>query len=374
MKSLDKERVFGLDFLRAVAITLVVVSHATYILFPETTHVFITLTRLLGAIGVDLFFVLSGFLIGRILLKTILNNKIKLTDLMIFWKRRWLRTLPNYVLILLINILLCIFLGNSLPEHIASYFLFLQNFSTPHPDFFTEAWSLSIEEFAYILAPFFVYIALCFWRKIDRVKLFFWVSLVSIALLFILKGQYYFTTEVFSYKEWSSTFRKVVVYRLDAIYMGFLMVCVVQFKQMLVKRFKTVFMYSGFLIFAILHLYIVWCNVLPQTHLWFYVFVYLTGVGVSLVLLMPYFSELNYTGKGSGIVTFISKTSYSIYLVNYSIVLLTLKHFFEFSEQSFYSKIGLLFMFFLLTVILSTLIYRLFELPVLSYRNRKYPS
>lgn len=374
MKSLQKERVFGLDFLRAVAITLVVVSHATYVLFPETTHALITLTRLLGAIGVDLFFVLSGFLIGRILLKTILKDKIKLTDLMIFWKRRWLRTLPNYVLILLINILLCICLGNSLPEHIASFFLFLQNFSTPHPDFFTEAWSLSIEEFAYVLVPFFVYITLCFWRKVDRVKLFFWVSLVSIALLFVLKLQYYFTTEIFSYKEWSSTFRKVVVYRLDAIYMGFLMVCVVQFKQMLVKRFKTVFMYSGLLIFVILHLYVVWCNVLPQTHLWFYVFIYLTGVGVSLVLLMPYFLELNYIGKGSEIVTFISKISYSIYLVNYSIVLLTLKHFFEFSEQPFYSRIGLLFMFFGLTVLLSTLIYSLFELPILSYRNRKYPS
>ena len=57
MKSLEKKRIFGLDLLRAIAISLVVVSHCTYILFPENTNSLVTLIRVFGAIGVDLFYV-----------------------------------------------------------------------------------------------------------------------------------------------------------------------------------------------------------------------------------------------------------------------------------------------------------------------------
>ncbi len=66
----ELKRNFGLDLLRAIAISLVLISHCTYLLFPENESLLITFVRTLGAIGVDLFFVLSGYLIGGILLKT----------------------------------------------------------------------------------------------------------------------------------------------------------------------------------------------------------------------------------------------------------------------------------------------------------------
>lgn len=374
MKSLENKRVFGLDFLRAMAISLVVASHATYILFPESENSIVTLIRIFGAIGVDLFFVLSGFLIGRILLTTILNNKVKFPDLLLFWKRRWLRTLPNYFLILILNIGLGVIFGYLIPENITSYFLFFQNFNAPHPDFFTEAWSLSIEEFAYLLLPFILYLSLFLLKKTNKEKLFINVTLLTIALLMLLKINYYLKTDVSSYKAWSATYRKVVLYRLDAIYIGFLMAYLMQIKKEFLKPNKGAFALFGLLLLAILHIVLFWFKLLPQTHLWFYVFVYLNTVGLSLVLLLPYFSELNYMGFGKKTITFISKISYSIYLINYSIVLLSLEHFYEFSNLCFSSRIGLLILFLGLTVVISSIIYRLFELPILRFRNRKYPS
>ena len=77
-------RVFGLDVLRAIAITLVVTSHCTYIFLEDTNNPILLSIRSLGAIGVDLFFVLSGFLIGGILLKLIDEYKISFKDFLRF--------------------------------------------------------------------------------------------------------------------------------------------------------------------------------------------------------------------------------------------------------------------------------------------------
>ena len=374
MISLGKERIFGLDLLRTIAISLVVISHATYILFPNSEHSLVTLLRVIGAIGVDLFFVLSGFLIGRILLKTILKTKAEFADLILFWKRRWLRTLPNYVLILVVNIVLCICFGKLLPKNIGSYFVFLQNFNTPHPDFFTEAWSLSIEEFAYLVLPFLLFITLFFWKNIDKSKLFLWGTIITIAVLFILKFNYYLNTDITSYKAWSSTYRKVVVYRLDAIYIGFLIAYLMHVKLKLMHHYKLVFAVLGAFLLALLHVVVYWFKLLPQTHLWFYVFVYLNVLIIGLALVLPYFSVFNYSGIGKRCIEIISKTSYSIYLINYSIVLLTLKHFFEFESLSFLNRLGILLVFFGLTFVLSITVYRFFELPILNYRDRNFKS
>ena len=99
----ETTRVFGLDIFRATAIILVVLGHGSYLLNNTRFNGFPYIKMI---DGVDLFFVLSGFLIGSILLKEI-NSKeyFGIKALTKFWKRRWLRTLPNYYLILLANYL-----------------------------------------------------------------------------------------------------------------------------------------------------------------------------------------------------------------------------------------------------------------------------
>ena len=90
--SIDHGRVYGLDVFRAFAILFVLIGHSfEHSKIPPQLQVF----GRLGILGVELFFVLSGFLIGSIIMRLIDKNSFQnFSDIVIFWKRRWLRTLP----------------------------------------------------------------------------------------------------------------------------------------------------------------------------------------------------------------------------------------------------------------------------------------
>ena len=89
-------RVFGLDLLRMFAILFVVFGHSA-ILVPEEYK---DIIRKITLDGVAMFFVLSGFLIGGILIKIVEKEKPTFPVLLNFWSRRWLRTAPIYFIIL----------------------------------------------------------------------------------------------------------------------------------------------------------------------------------------------------------------------------------------------------------------------------------
>jgi peptidoglycan/LPS O-acetylase OafA/YrhL len=155
---MSESRVFGLDFLRAAAILLVIVAHSSFMFLPLTHR--LEAWWMLGHLGVELFFVLSGFLIGGILATQAQTARFAVGR---FWVRRWLRTLPNYYLFLIINIVLARWIEGSWP-HAAPYAVFLQNFAWPQPLFFIESWSLAVEEIFYLIAP----LLLCGGRSIGR--------------------------------------------------------------------------------------------------------------------------------------------------------------------------------------------------------------
>ena len=153
----EKSRVFGLDVYRAVAILLVVMSHASYF----TGSMFSWLPSIPLPDGVELFFVLSGFLIGTILIKTLEESeRFGYRELFHFWKRRWFRTLPNYYLILLVYYILVsnsIIGGDDAIEQFNWKFLvFAQNLYESFYGFYLESWSLSIEEWFYIILPIII--------------------------------------------------------------------------------------------------------------------------------------------------------------------------------------------------------------------------
>lgn len=357
-------RIFGLDLIRAIAILLVVASHCTYLL-PEFNVQLTTAIRLLGATGVDLFFVLSGYLIGGLLLKKLELNKTSIKDLLCFWKRRWFRTLPNYFAVLILNVALVSILDGQLHNDTWLYIPFLQNFRSAHPDFFTEAWSLSIEEYAYIILPVLLYLVLWLFKSKNPVKLFFYISILIIGVLYMLKLHFYLNADITSYKDWSGSFRKVVIYRLDAIYIGFVMVYLSN-RYALFKVKKRIFLIIGLLLFTVLHCIILLYNLLPETHSFFYTCVYLILISVSIALVFPYALHLKGRKIFKQIIQYISTRSYAIYLVNYSLVLLTVK---RFIEPSFIS----MFVYLLVTLLLSELLYRLIEVPFLKYRDKRIP-
>lgn len=142
----------GLDLLRALAIVLVVNCHATTAFgSPPDFRVF-----QLGGKGVDLFFVLSGWLLGRQLMRELRDTNT--IDLRRFWYRRWLRTLPAYFAVLALTFAWQIARGNR--DLRLSYLFFGQTYLTDLP-YFGVSWSLCVEEHFYLaVAP----LLLIFWR------------------------------------------------------------------------------------------------------------------------------------------------------------------------------------------------------------------
>ena len=143
------QRNFGLDLARAVAISMVFLSHG------------VTALDTLG-VGVDLFFVLSGFLIGRIYLRAQADAGTPGLDhpgaftLGSFWSARWLRTLPPYFAALALFALAQPFFHNN-PVR-PDYLLFLQNYRGIAG--FGPSWSLCVEEHFYLALPLLGFLAL----------------------------------------------------------------------------------------------------------------------------------------------------------------------------------------------------------------------
>ena len=147
-----------IDGLRAIAVSLVVICHA----FPSYLYS--------GFIGVDIFFVISGYLITLILFKDIHENKYSIKN---FYKRRINRIFPALIVVLFFTILLSWYTLFSLEfynlmKHILASSLFVENFLLwSEASYFDVSsvykptlhlWSLAIEEQFYIFWPLILYL------------------------------------------------------------------------------------------------------------------------------------------------------------------------------------------------------------------------
>jgi peptidoglycan/LPS O-acetylase OafA/YrhL len=133
----SEQRLKGLDTLRAAAILGVLVTH-----YPKIPGQVLSRALNLGWVGVDLFFVLSGFLIGGQILKE--SAAARDISLKSFYVRRLLRTLPAYYVVLAIYFFLS-------PAPGWRDLLFAQNFDVIRA--FTPSWSLCVEEQFYLAFP-----------------------------------------------------------------------------------------------------------------------------------------------------------------------------------------------------------------------------
>lgn len=143
----DRERQPGLDLLRAVAIIAVVIYHAGIMGFPTPGRF-----HRWGWIGVDLFFVLSGYLIGGQLLAPLARGQS--INLKRFFARRALRIMPAYFVILGIYIFLPAW--REYPDMYPwwKFLLSVQNIGLHGGTAFSHAWSLAVEDQFYLALPF----------------------------------------------------------------------------------------------------------------------------------------------------------------------------------------------------------------------------
>lgn len=199
----------SLDGIRAIAALLVLIFHfSQYVIFSSDWGKLIQKVGYLGQTGVSLFFVLSGFLITRILFDQIQSPH--------YWKnfiiRRSLRIFPLYFLYLTCEYFIVPYLTNTPSPDISLqwyYWFYLQDFATTFrwpaagPKHF---WSLAVEEHFYLIWPFFV----LYYKTKQLIHPILVVIIISALVRFILA--------YFNYQTYFFTFA-----RMDEIALGALL-------------------------------------------------------------------------------------------------------------------------------------------------------
>ena len=363
----DNKRTYGLDIIRALAILFVVLGHSTD-LIPKSYD-----KRLFYLIpfpdGVAVFFVLSGFLIGGILIKVLEKEPPSLRVLFHFWQRRWYRTLPAYYFILLTLLLLNIlFTKNFNTAGTGRYFIFFQNFTTPHPVFFVEAWSLSVEEWFYLLIPSFLFAGVMTGRV--KPKQMILIAIITVVTLTILFRYYrYLTVPPASEQAWGAVFRGQVITRLDNIMFGLLGAYLAYYYKALWLRYKKPLFYIAI---GLLLLTKLLGDYLLPTSVFYFCNVSFLLTELAVLMAFPLMSEIK---TGSGIVyrflTFISLISYSMYLTHASLLLHWTVNELWYAPPANIKMVAARYILFWIVVFpVSTLLYKYIELPFIRYRDK----
>jgi peptidoglycan/LPS O-acetylase OafA/YrhL len=151
------DRLAGLDTLRSVAIVSVIVCHLDWMM-PRSLAPVVRF----GWMGVDLFFVLSGYLIGSQLLRPVsLGRRV---EVLAFYRNRAYRILPAYLVVLAAYVAIDARTGRTGMAPLWEFLTFTENLFVDYAkDYqFLHAWSLCVEEHFYLLLPGVV--ALLAWR------------------------------------------------------------------------------------------------------------------------------------------------------------------------------------------------------------------
>ncbi len=367
-------RVFGLDLLRAAAILMVICAHGFVVLYPHFGDGLAVFGHG-GFYGVELFFVLSGFLIGQILIRKG-SDLGQAGNVAFFYVRRWFRTLPLFFLFLIVNVALERFfrahpvgVGEAL-----SHGFFLRNLTAFHMTFFPESWSLAIEEWFYLLFPAALWLGLKFTKRFDAVFLAAAFTFLGFSTLARM------VTASDPAATWSEGLRMVVIYRFDALMIGMLgawlsirypqswrrsaVVCAVGGLVLLVAMYATLWRIEN------RQLAFGDDNYFARTFRF-------TFVSLGFALLLPWASQWKLAAEnfGSAAVRKIALWSYGLYLVHLPVFLLVSRAGFGADSPmalpkalaSFALQLGG-------AILISALLYRFFEAPCTRLREKAAPA
>jgi peptidoglycan/LPS O-acetylase OafA/YrhL len=366
-----KGRVIGLDVYRSIAILTVLACHFSVIAF-EPTPLLDHVAGIFSIYGVELFFVLSGFLIGGILIREIEVHGPGLATARRFWVRRWYRTLPNYYFYL---VLVFVFsrpwrqpFETLWTQGIWAYPFFLQNFAWSMKSFFIISWSLAIEEWFYLSFP--LALAALGGFVANNRSLIWMGTAIFLAVPFLMRLG--FTSDLYS----NEGVRQVVIYRLDAIALGVLLAYIKRQKPAAWKALSTnTALVSGIAAVALVCIFMVATG---RTHSGLYDgyqnACFFEAVDLSCALLLPWFAGLTAMRPLPRLLfTWISVLSYSLYLCHLLAITIV---------QTVSAKLGLIELprFPMLTLslagtaLLALGSYQLIEKPFLRVRERRAPE
>src|SRR5579871_146679 len=228
-------KLFGLDHLRALAIILVFVYHYGRIFpHPQWTN---SISKF-GWTGVDLFFVLSGYLIASQLFAEIAKRKtFSIED---FFLKRFFRIIPLYLVVVAIYFCLPFVRERESLAPLWKYLTFTQNFGLDlrTQGTFSHAWSLCIEEQFYFFLPF-ILTGLLFFKLFRRS---FWLLILLFILGFFIRFylyQHFIQPNLDDDNNWVE-WLKLIYYptycRLDGLLAGIGIAALFQFKPIVKER------------------------------------------------------------------------------------------------------------------------------------------
>ncbi|CAM3639677.1 acyltransferase family protein [Flavobacterium saliperosum] len=360
-------RIFGLDVMRAVSIAMVLFSHST-VIYPENDGILSKLKDLSGFFGIELFFILSGFLVGSSIYKLFIYNEYGFGEVKNFLFRRMFRIIPSYYLVLIINIIIYICFAFSLRE-VWKYFFLMQNVATPIPAFFPESWSLPVKELGYVIAVLLLYVFVTFFSNFSRKKIFFSVIFSMLILSFLAKVNYHFHSDNVDLSVWSQSVRGVMIYRMDSVLAGLLLGCLFFEHPHFFKRNKLLFAGFGLLFFLLFLASVMIFKLRLDNAAWFWNIFCLPLASVIVLMLFP--MMLDWKKGPKRLVTpvkFACDISYSVYLIHYSIVLFLMMRLFDLKSYS-QSELHIFTLSYLtVTLLLSVVFYHFFEKPINKYR------
>jgi peptidoglycan/LPS O-acetylase OafA/YrhL len=341
------KRVIALDGLRGFAALAVAIPHFFMTLDPAART-----PELISIVGVELFFILSGFVLAPQIIGFLESNS--LPRFWIFVRRRWYRTLPPYFLALTISAIIAHKLFS--PAYFL-HLLFLQNLATIDlkNDFFTIAWSLSVEEWFYIVFPLFMYGAQrWFGLGIARSLLIFFGA------FFVIRIAGYFLDP-----DWQALSRRLVIFRLDSIAFGFALYVWMDRPNQKQRRFKMAvpFVIASGAFIALLFSWVGRGAGIPE-----FLFFYATPFFAGSTLVAFYSAEGLFRDRATrAVATFFGDISYEVYLLHLAVNAAIVRVMPSMSTTAKFS------VYILALIIVSATVRHFFELPFLDLRPR-YPE
>jgi peptidoglycan/LPS O-acetylase OafA/YrhL len=313
------ERQFGLDVLRATAALMVVAAHGMMYAAAKIPALILP-GVILATLGVEIFFVLSGFLIAPGLF-AVAEGRMTASR---FWLRRAWRTLPSYYIFLGINLLIAAwFAHDRVPD--VSYLFFSQSLiAPPASTFFAESWSLAVEEWFYLSAAIAAALSFKFAGKTGaQFRGWLWVlvllSPIARAAWSVAQGY-----------EWDAGLRKLTLLRMDAIAIGVLMAAQIRGGVTAAAARWCAWMGGVVCVLAIVYIgYVVSTGqYLAPTNGWGVALcgaVALSAVGAGTALVLPEASMMPRPRAAKPLARVISKIalwSYALYLCHFPLLLL----------------------------------------------------
>jgi len=350
MEQINQRRLANLDLLRTIAILMVVFYHCVNLAnVPQRWVWHIAET---GSLGVDLFFVLSGFLIGSLYWKE--KSRFGQVDNWLFIRRRTFRTVPMYLLIMPLAYL-PVYLARSTPFD-WKYLFFLQNYNISMP-FYVISWSLCIEEHFYLLLPFLIPPVI----RLPKPVLFPVIALLLLlpTLLRMSLHSEYVTSEGFGY------YFTATHLRYEGLLVGVIVSYFVTYQPALLKNLIP----YRWIIYVFTIVSVLSASLMSPFMKYSFSFS-IASFAFSLSLCVAYYDQ-TYQISTHRINYLIAVSSYCIYLVHSLVIHIFVQLFNKLSFNFAYGKIPIMF---IACLVVGYWVHLLTEKKLLQWRDRYLPA